>query len=613
MNIIKFKKISIRNFLTIGDSPVVIDFDDYFTGLYQVIGLNYDNLSESGDPTSNGVGKSCALVNSILVGLYGKAINNINNKYIANRTMDSKDTGYIEIELTKNDTDNYIIFCEIKISKKRDYCGLTYTITKNGQPITLSSKAETLAYIQNDIIGCDYEIFKNTMVISSSNITNFFTMPKNVKNKYLEGIFNLNTLGMAYDMVSKKTNEVKKSLKLMSDNYAVILGQLNKLKTQNDNWVQQKQSDIEQIKKQIDELRNSSKLDIEIIVPDHLDEKRNAISKHDQLLSKLTELQQQLNKINKKISTIKSDIRVANTLLEKHKEVLDNVCDDCNKNIQSLFKLDEANELIKTSNEELEIQNSNKDKLEQSYEKLTKMISKIQVAKDEINQYELSLQKKQSAEKQFKDKLHIYEEQLNKTTESENPFDELIRTTKEKEQETKNELEAVSTKQQYMNAAKYIFSDEGVKQFIISDIIDALNKRILYYLNKMGSDYTVYFDKNLVYEFVTPTGPCEYASFSAGERKRLDLAVLFAFRDILTFNAVKTNILVIDEILDSAIDTYCLQSVVQILHEKSLTGQQSVFVISHRESLSQTPTGTFNKLMKIIKRDGIITHELEAI
>ena len=89
MNIIKFKKISILNFLTIGDSPVVIDFDDYFTGLYQVIGLNYDKLSESGDPTSNGVGKSCALVNSILVGLYGKAINNINNKYIANRTMDS--------------------------------------------------------------------------------------------------------------------------------------------------------------------------------------------------------------------------------------------------------------------------------------------------------------------------------------------------------------------------------------------------------------------------------------------------------------------------------------------------------------------------------------------
>ena len=84
------------------------------------------------------------------------------------------------------------------------------------------------------------------------------------------------------------------------------------------------------------------------------------------------------------------------------------------------------------------------------------MISKIQVAKDEINQYELSLQKKQSAEKQFKDKLHIYEEQLNKTIESENPFDELIRTTKEKEQETKNELEAVSTKQQYMNAIRYI-------------------------------------------------------------------------------------------------------------------------------------------------------------
>lgn len=613
MNLIKFNKISIRNFLTISDSPVVINFDDYYTGLYQVIGLNYDNLSESGDPTSNGVGKSCVLVNSILVGLYGKAINNINNKYIANRTMDPKDTGYIEIELTKNDTDNYIIFCEIKINKKRDYCGLTYTITKNGQSITLSSKAETLAYIQNDIIGCDYEIFKNTMVISSSNITNFFTMPKNVKNKYLEGIFNLNTLGMAYDMVSKKTNEVKKSLKLMSDNYATILSQLNKLKTQNTNWIEQKQSDIEQIEKQLETVINQSKIVLTIDIPDHLNDKRKAIEKHSQLLQKLTELQKQLNTINKDISSLKTNIKVSRALLDKHQEILNNVCGSCNKKIQSMFKLDDANEIIEKSNQEIEQKNLEKETIEKSYEKLTKMISKIQVAKDEINQYELALQKQESSKKQFDDKIKIYRAQLEKTKESENPFDELIKNISDKEQELKHELESISTKQQYMNAAKFIFSDEGVKQFIISDIIDALNKRILYYLNKMGSDYTVYFDKNLIYEFITPTGPCEYASFSAGERKRLDLAVLFAFRDILTFNAVKTNILVIDEILDSAIDTYCLQSVIQILHEKSISGQQSIFVISHRESLTQTPTGTFNKLMKIIKRDGIITHELETL
>ena len=163
-------------------------------------------------------------------------------------------------------------------------------------------------------------------------------------------------------------------------------------------------------------------------------------------------------------------------------------------------------------------------------------------------------------------------------------------------------LNKLSETSQYFGLLKEVFSDNGVKQLIIQNIVDILNNSIYSYLKQMGADFTVYFDNKLVYNFQTPTGPAEYSSFSAGERRKLDLAILFAFRDILGSSQMKSNLCIIDEILDSAIDNLTLNSVITILKNKSTFDNQSIYVISHREGLNDSDV--FNHKFRVEKDNG---------
>ena len=216
----------------------------------------------------------------------------------------------------------------------------------------------------------------------------------------------------------------------------------------------------------------------------------------------------------------------------------------------------------------------------------------------------------QKEQKHIKTNIESYIKRINKVETEENPFLKLLTDNQEAKIETEKTLNKATKMQQYFGVLKFIFSDDGVKRFIIGDIIEALNNHIRNYLIKMGADFIVYFDNNLYYEFVTQTGPCEYFSFSAGERRKLDLAILFAFRDILSINSVQTNILVVDEVLDSSIDTVSLNAVVQILKNKAKLDGQSIFVISHREALRENQE-LFNHVIRVEREKGLTTIEQE--
>jgi DNA repair exonuclease SbcCD ATPase subunit len=289
---------------------------------------------------------------------------------------------------------------------------------------------------------------------------------------------------------------------------------------------------------------------------------------------------------------------------------MESLCDECKPSIRKLFALDSAEENIKNNINLLNEYQTKKNEIDNSLDKLSNFLEQILQAKLEIKDYNNKIKLLKQEQKHIKTNIESYIKRINKVETEENPFLKLLTDNQEAKIETEKTLNKATKMQQYFGVLKFIFSDDGVKRFIIGDIIEALNNHIRNYLIKMGADFIVYFDNNLYYEFVTQTGPCEYFSFSAGERRKLDLAILFAFRDILSINSVQTNILVVDEVLDSSIDTVSLNAVVQILKNKAKLDGQSIFVISHREALRENQE-LFNHVIRVEREKGLTTIEQE--
>lgn len=603
MNCLVFGKLKASNVLSIGPE-VEYDFRNG-EGLTYIYGINNDN-----DGTANGCGKSNIFINCLLLAIYGKTINNVNNAYVYNRQAPWNEGGYIELEINKNVVENYKIVVELKTCKKRDKCALKFTLYKDGRDITCSTKNETLDYIEKEIIGCSYDIFKNTVIISSSNLINFFEMPMAVKNKYLQGIFSLDSIGSVYDYVNDKLTDVKKNIKSFSDKLFYINKTLDEVTIQNEDWIQlhntklndlTKKLEIEEQKLESDNITNNI-----VEKPKAYEKKLKAIEKYNDYKDKKQELLMQQKELNKKLITAQAEIKTSKILIEKNQDLLNTICDKCKSKVTKLFALDKAQETIKENTELLNSIKTEEEAIKLSLDKLTKFLEQITEAKLEIKDYNNKVKILKQEQEYIKTNIDSYKKSIDKLKLEENPFSKLLTDNSNAKQEATKSLNKATKIQQYFGILKQIFSDDGVKKYIIGDIIEALNAHIRNYLIKMGADFLVYFDTNLYYEFLTKTGPCEYFSFSAGERRKLDLSVLFAFRDIMSINSVQTNILVVDEILDSAIDAKSLTSVIQILNNKSKMNKQAVYIISHRETLKEQED-LFTHRIRVERTNGITT------
>ena len=169
--------------------------------------------------------------------------------------------------------------------------------------------------------------------------------------------------------------------------------------------------------------------------------------------------------------------------------------------------------------------------------------------------------------------------------------------------EEASKLSKIEDKANYLKFAEDIVSQDTIRKFIIKDLIVLLNNKIKTYLTKLGAKYYVEFDEDMDYEFITPGGTYQWSNFSAGERMRIMVATSFAFRDFMSIrNGLNSNLLVLDEYFDSAIDSLCVESIIGIIKEYSRDQGQNVFVISHRPEVS---IEQFDRLVRVEKTDNI--------
>jgi hypothetical protein len=583
-----FKKIKIKNFLSIGKTPVVIDFSK---GLNIITGINRDLMDRQ-----NGIGKS-SVVDAFYFSLFGETTRDLKKEFISNNVTNETAEVSLEFSIDKR---NYEIIRSIKPSK----C----TLYEDGVDISRDSMANTTEYVLS-ILSLTPEIFSNCICLSINSTVPFMAQKKIDKKKFIEGIFNLDVFSKMNSLLKEEYGQLKKEIELLLSKYGELGSSIKIITTQNEkieeerdrrkveilNNIKSYSEQLDKNKEKIknykigDNLNNKNKIEkLENKKDVDKDKSQNLLRKNIEILTKIKLLNADISKIGTDEEECPICLRVVS------KKDIEHVEDRKNK-----IKI-EINEL-KDNNTTLEVEINN---LKKQIDLIEKAIS---VLKNSINENNLLAQQKRNDEEKiiFLENQIVKEEKalndLNNSSLAETKdVDDLI------ERHNKYELEINKKKKDFkiLDNVKFVLSEEGVKSYVIKKILNLFNSKIAFYLKELSSNAIITFDQYFEEEIKNERGKSTmYFNYSGAERKAIDLAVMFSFIDMLKLQTnVYYNVQFYDELLDTSLDSAGVENVVRLLNEFVEKYSYGIYVISHRKECSKLANG---EIVFLEKHNGI--------
>lgn len=594
MKLVNFESIQIKNFLSIGDEPVQVNFTK---GLNIITGINKDKSERR-----NGVGKS-TVADAIYFAIFGDTLRDIKKENIANNVTNKQPEVIVKFNIIHNNQQTeYKIHRLLNPSKCYLY--------ENDVDVTLDTISNTTKYI-SDLISATPELFQNCVIMTVNNTIPFMAKKKLEKRKFIESILNLEVFSEMLSVVRSRYNETQRELDIQCGKYEEISTQIQSLETQRTDQSQKNQERIEKIherSKQNDEdiarLNEKYTTDFKMSVSDYQ-------TQLDSLKSTLVECNNKYGKINNSLILIKSD----NTHLTKSLKSLgtqDSTCPMClqkvsdhsreliEKERQSINdKLSTNKEQISTKQEQLKLVTSLRDKLEDKIDKIQHKINEQTIiVKDKDN-----ILSKITQLQEWNAELAQELETLNNITDTHKVLiDELDTRLQQSQQIISEQKDQINL----IDIARFVVSEEGVKSYIVRQIIQLLNAKLAQYLKKMDANcicvFNEYFEECIVNE---KGNELSYFNFSGAEKKNIDLACLFAFMDIRRLQGdVAFNLNIYDELFDSSLDEKGVDLVVDILKERIDKFNETAIVISHRRDSTKIATG---EIIFLEKKNGITT------
>ena len=600
---LNFNRIEIHNFLSFSDE--IFEFDKQ-KGLNLVCGKNNDIPG-----SKNGCGKS-NVFDALVFSLYGQSKDNIKNSNIANKFINSK---------------------EVRVVTYFDIDGKSYKVAsghnRNGQPycqlyeidedcnevdMTKSTMSETRKYLVEEILHCDLSIFLRTVLLSADQNYNFFRLKKGDKKEFIEKLFDISVFGKIYEKIHRDVLDVDKAI-IAQQNKIIVLNK------NNDDYKQRKMAFYDNSAKQLKILNESLTAQLaskQKLLSKNVSVNTAEVDKYESMADKVHEA---IRKVNDKIAKAKNSIELIaikmksldsdslqkQKVIDKHAELLSKLCKDCKKIFSDYYSISKYEKAIEQNSKEHAALMANREEqnaslksyqqmLESCNEKLRKIDQKIQSLTEVQNQLNAQLQ-------HLDQKISSTEAEISRVEKAENPYEELFQSCQIEIAAEKEQLAKQTERYKYIKYAENVVSQDTLRKFIISDLIGLLNSKIKTYLTKFGAKYQVIFDSDMNYTFVSDGVECEYDNFSSGEKARLMIASCFAFRDFMYIrNSFSSNILVLDEFIDSAIDGLAIESILEILKDFSVLWNQNIFCISHRTEMSND---VFDHVIQLVKTNNI--------
>lgn len=597
MRLVTYKKIYAQNFLSIGNEPIEIEFND---NLNHITGVNLDNPERK-----NAVGKSIIL-EIYYYALFGTTIRDIKKEFVLNDT--TKGAG--DIRLTFDvETEQGVESYNIKRTLKPSSVQLSKIADSSEEDISKDSISNTNKYIC-ELIGSNPIISKSCDILSLSDNIPFMAKKPEDKRKFIEDIFSLEVFG-------KMLKDLKEEIKENKSNYtntSVKLSEIsNSLETLNNQYnIQKKQNNDRE------EILNQRKLDLQ----EEIDGIKIQISSNKLMIEDIPDIKIEIkkydevwSKIDKKLTSLKSKIDDSNFRLKiKRNELVktsnftDIKCDKClqdipHNHIKSLKtnnekiqeEIDQLVTLVEGLNLEFNNWNVKKSKIQSKLDENHKRLNAVQsfIAVQANLKFNLEKCNKNSQE---------LESDLNQPSPLDS-FLENIREIETRKEESEELLNQLKQKTEDFDACRFILGEEGVKSFIIKRLLEMLNVSIQSYITKLGMTMKCSFDEYFDEHITNDKGKLKsYGNFSGAERKTLDVSCAWAFKDIKNkISQTSSNVEFIDELMDANLDSVGLEKMIDVLKERIDKNNMSVYVISHRPELVKHITGNTINLQMLNK------------
>ena len=548
---IVFEKVRFQNFLSFGNSTTEINLTNFKSTL--VTGSNFS-------------GKSSAILDTITFALFGKAFRQINKPQLINM-FNGKDC-LVELQFVKNNT-RYLIRRGLKPN--------IFEIFKDGNKLDIDASAkDQQTEFEKTVLNFTYQTFQQIVVLGSANYIPFMRLKPNERRLVVDDILNLHIFTKMSDNLKNEIAETKSELQIIT-NQIYLKEELLKTKEEHLHALLNINVSVVDEEKVNNLLNQNKELEIELKNKEEqlsnieVDEKRNVL-----------DIDSQIQKTEK----IKSKIMYAVEAQKKNYDFFqDNShCPTCLQEIEESFRTEKVNDL--------------KQKILSKKDGVQELIEKIQKYKDEKNEIESHNSSVDLAEKQIRSLSREIESVKEKITSNiekvsylrNNSFSDTSKVEKTKNEinEIKNELDDLKKKEVHYNEeselqknCSLLLKDTGIKATIMNKYLKLLNKNMELYLKRFGLKLNFQLDNSFNEKITNFSGhEFSYFSLSEGEKLRVDLAMMFSWRNLATKRAkMKTNILILDEVMDGAADAFLQQELVDLLNELSST---NVFVISHR-------------------------------
>ena len=561
---ITFKTIKWKNFLSTGNHWTEIDFQDSSTNL--IIG-------------TNGAGKS-TMLDALTFGLFNKPFRKINKPQLVN-TTNEKDC-VVEIEFSVNSRD-YLVRRGIKPN--------VFDIEVNGSPLHKEADDRSNQRIlEENILKVNYKSFTQIVILGSSTFVPFMQLTSANRREVIEDLLDIRIFSAMNNLLKDKMRNLKeqiKSLDLKKENIK------DKVKMQK-NFIEELENrghaNIDSNNEKI------SKLDEELVAY----MKQNAVLEED--IHRYTKEQEEVTGAGDKLvklNNLKGKLsQKVSTITKEHKFFTENtVCPTCTQEIEEEFRVNRISDAqnkareLKDGYAELEKTIKSEQERERQFIALSKEITKLTHGISQ-NNTRISLNQRQIRDLEHEIQT-ITSNLQNRNTEHEklDEFQENLQKT----------FEDLTTKKEQMLHFEFSYSllkDDGVKTKIIKKYLPFINQQVNRYLQMMD----FYINFNLDQEFnETVRSPIHedfsYSSFSEGEKMRIDLALLFTWREVARLkNSVNTNLLIMDEVFDSSLDGFGTDEFLKII--RYVIKDANIFVISHKSDLH-------DKFESVIKFDKV--------